>query len=65
MPIIFSSKLNSVVANATFLDKTIDDETVGILTLNETASGNSGDQVANLQREINRARKLVFAEQTT
>tara|TARA_R110000850_G_scaffold173168_1_gene298825 strand:- start:1594 stop:2088 length:495 start_codon:yes stop_codon:yes gene_type:complete len=64
MPIVFSSKLNSTVANATFLDKTIDDETIGLLALNETLSGNSGDKVDNSQLEINKARKVVFAEQT-
>lgn len=63
MPIIFGSKLQSSVANATFLDKTTDDTTIGIITLNETLSGDSGSQISNLQREINKARKIVFAEQ--
>lgn len=63
MPIVFGSKLKSTVANATFLDKTIDDITIGILGLNETASGGSGDEVLNTQLEINKSRKIVFAEQ--
>lgn len=61
MPILFGSKLQSPIANATFLDKTIDDVTIGILGLNEPTI--SGDQVVNPQLEINKARKIVFAEQ--
>jgi len=52
MPISFGSKLSSAVANATFLDKTIDDETVGILGLNSPALA-SGSPVANPQGYIN------------
>jgi hypothetical protein len=64
MPIILNSKLKSEVVNATFLDKTIDGETVGKLCLNETLSGVSGSKVVNTQLEINKSRKVVFAEQT-
>lgn len=64
MPIIFNSKLSSTVANATFLDKTVDDTTIGILDLNETTSGNSGDQVTNTQRQININKKVIFGEST-
>lgn len=63
MPIVFGSKLKSAVANATFLDKTIDDETVGILCLNEVISTLSGPKVVNTQLEINKSRKIVYAEQ--
>lgn len=62
MPIAFNSQLSSAVANATWLDKTQDDTSVGILTLDETASGNSGATVSNVQREINLSRKVVFAQ---
>jgi len=63
MPIQFKSKLVSQVANDTFLDKTINDETIGILSLNEVLSGNSGSQVVNTQLRINQNTKIVFAEQ--
>jgi len=63
MPIVFGSKLQSPVANATWLDKTEDDVTIGIVGLNETLSGNSGPQVVNAQLAINTSRKLVNAEQ--
>lgn len=62
MPIVFNSKLSSQVANDTFLDKTQDDETVGLLCLNETLSGNSGSKVANPQRQLNIDRKVVFGQ---
>ena len=62
MPIQFNSKLSSEVANETFLDKTQDDETIGLLCLNETVSGNSGAKVANPQRQINLSRKVVFGQ---
>jgi len=62
MPIVLNSKLKSEVANNTFLDKTIDDITIGILGLNKATV--SGDQVIDVQLEINKARKIVYAEQT-
>jgi len=43
MPISFKSKLSSAVANATFLDKTIDDATVGKIALNEASSSSISD----------------------
>ena len=50
MPIIANSNLSSSVANQTFLDKTIDDEMAGELSLNAPASG---AQVTNTQQAIN------------
>ena len=38
MPISFKSKLSSTVANATWLDKTIDDATVGKFSLREPST---------------------------
>lgn len=52
MPINFKSKLSSAVANATFLDKTQNDETVGILSLKSSAPA-SGNDVVNPQGYIN------------
>jgi hypothetical protein len=61
MPIIFNSKLSSTVANATWLDKTIDDSTIGQLELANVAAA-SGATVTNTQREINLSRKVIFGE---
>ena len=60
MPIILNSKLSSTVANATWLDKTQDDATVGKLSLNNTDTV-SGSSVANTQREINKNSKAINA----
>lgn len=43
MPILFKSKLSSAVANATWVDKTIDDATVGKFSLRESSSANIED----------------------
>jgi hypothetical protein len=43
MPISFKSKLSSTVANATWLDKTIDDATVGKFSLRESSSADVED----------------------
>ena len=43
MPISFKSKLSSTVANATFLDKTIDDATIGKFSLRESSSADIED----------------------
>lgn len=61
MPIIFKSKLDSSVANATFFDKTIDDSTVGKVELANTDS-ESGATISNAQREINLSKKIIFGE---
>jgi len=61
MPIVFKSKLDSAVANATWLDKTQNDSTVGIIELANTDL-TSGNTVANPQREINISKKVIFGE---
>ena len=53
MPISFKSKLSSIIANATFFDKTIDDETIGQLGLNNPDTANHGSQVVSAQKDIN------------
>lgn len=53
MPIQANSPLSSAVANATFLDKTVDDETLGVLGLQNTTNVDSGDVIDNAQRYIN------------
>lgn len=52
MPINFKSKLSSAVANATFLDKTQDDATVGEISLNSPSPA-SGNSISNIQGYIN------------
>lgn len=59
MPISFKSKLSSSVANATFLDKTIDDKTVGQFGLNNPNTSTHGDQIVSAQLEINKSKKTV------
>lgn len=53
MPIVFKSTLSSSVANDTFLDKTIDDATIGVFSLNNITNVDSGSFIANAQRYIN------------
>jgi hypothetical protein len=56
LPIQFKSKLSSAVTNATFLDKTIDDATIGKLDLNEDSSPHITDIQAfsnQLRTDIN------------
>ena len=55
MPILFKSKLSSAVANATWLDKTIDDATVGKFSLRE----NSSAHIENIQLFLNTLRTDV------
>lgn len=52
MPITPNSKLSSTVANATFLDKTVDDEKKGVLGLYKTAPTDA-DAIADVQDAIN------------
>ncbi len=54
MPIAFKSKLSSLIANATFLDKTIDDIKKGKLTLFKNLIGDAEtvDDVQNFLNEI-------------
>ena len=52
MPIAFKSKLSSTIANATWLDKTIDDATVGKLDLLEAGSAD----IIDIQAFINQMR---------
>ena len=51
MPIQFKSKLSSSIANATFLDKTIDDIKKGKLTLYKVNIGNS-DTIDDVQQFV-------------
>lgn len=60
MPIDLNSTLSSSVANATFMDQTVNTQTVGQLSLNNTDSA-SGSSVSNTQREINKSTKIVNA----
>lgn len=52
MPIAFKSKLSSSVANATFLDKTIDDLKKGVLGLYKVSPGEA-DAVTDVQVFLN------------
>ena len=52
MPITANSPLSSSVANDTFMDRTINTNTIGQLTLENTDTA-SGDAVANTQERIN------------
>lgn len=61
MPIQFKSKLSSSVANATFLDKTIDDKTIGQLGLENPDSATHGDAITSAQLEINKNKRSVNA----
>ena len=55
MPILFKSKLSSAVANATWVDKTIDDATVGKFSLRE----NSSAHIEDIQLFLNTLRSDV------
>jgi len=61
MPISFKSILSSAVANATFMDKTVDDTTIGKVTLANTDTV-SGSSIGNAQRTINRNSSFVYSE---
>lgn len=61
MPIAFKSKLDSTVANSTFLDKTVDDKTVKILGLEDPTVAVSGVIIPDAQLQINRNTKTVSA----
>lgn len=52
MPIVFKSKLSSAIANATFVDKTIDDNKKGILGLYKILPSDP-DAVPDVQVAIN------------
>jgi len=61
MPIQFKSKLSSSVANATFLDKTVNDKTVKLLGLEDPDTASNGDLIPNSQLQINKNKKIVNA----
>lgn len=61
MPIGFKTKLDSAVANATFLDKTIDDKTEKQLGLENPDSVNHGEVIVSAQLQINKNSKSVNA----
>jgi hypothetical protein len=61
MPIQFKSKLSSTIANQTWFDKTIDDATIGKMSLNNPDSANHGDTVDSVQLEVNKAKRTVNA----
>lgn len=52
MPIQANSPLSSSVANDTFMDRTVDTDTIGKLDLNNT-DPTSGDTISNIQQRIN------------
>jgi len=60
MPIVFGSKLQSQIANETWLDKTQDDATVGKVSLNEPSSSS----ISDAQLQINKNKKVIFGEST-
>lgn len=60
MPIVFGSKLQSQIANDTWLDKTQDDATVGKIALNEASSSS----ISDAQLQINKNKKVIFGEAT-
>lgn len=59
MPISFKSKLSSSVANATFLDKTINDKTIGQFGLENPDTATHGEIITDTQLEINKSKKSV------
>jgi hypothetical protein len=61
MPIAFKSKLSSSVANATFLDKTINDKTIGQFGLENPDTSTHGDIITDAQLEINKSKRSVNA----
>ena len=58
----FKAEATSANVNNSFLGRDVDDTASGVLTLDETISGNSGSTVSNLQRQINLAKKIVYLE---
>ncbi len=52
MPITANSPLSSSTANATFMDRTVDTDTIGKLALSNTAP-ESGDSIVNVQQRVN------------
>lgn len=52
MPITANSPLSSSVANDTFMDRTVDTNTIGVLAL-ENGNSESGDNVTNVQERLN------------
>lgn len=61
MPIVFKSKLSSAKANETFMDRTVDTDTIGKVGLNNADTA-SGAAIANTQREINLSRKIIHPQ---
>jgi len=61
MPIPHKALLSSSIANNTFMDKTIDDGTIGKMSLNNIEP-ESGDIISNTQQQINKNTSIVFAE---
>lgn len=53
MPIIANSPLSSSVANDTFMDRTVDTDTIGRVSLLDTVNAESGGTVANVQERLN------------
>lgn len=58
----FKAEATSANVNNSFLGRDVDDSATGILSLDETVSGNSGDTITNLQRQINLSKKVLFVE---
>ena len=52
MPILANSLLSSSVANDTFMDRTVDTDTTGVVSLLNTDAA-SGDTISNAQQAIN------------
>lgn len=61
MPIPYKSLLSSGITNNTFLDKTIDDGTIGKVGLNNLQP-ESGGIINNAQAQINKNSSIVLAE---
>lgn len=64
MPIIANSPLSSTVANDTFMDRTVDTDTQGRLSLIDTTNAESGDTISNAQERINENTIKINTSQT-
>lgn len=61
MPIGFKTKLDSSVANATFMDRTVDTDTIGQVSLLNPDSATHGNTIVSTQLQINKNSTLVSA----
>lgn len=62
MGLPLNAPAKSTLVNETFVFKKVNDTLVGIYTLSNT-DPSSGDSIANLQREINKSKKVIFPQE--